>query len=532
VKLHVDPPVLFSLRHKIYYCFAGLPEGLSRTMEFMHWRTAAWITSGVTTIVVIMSVVVFCVESLPQYHEGDGSGLRIVDYISMVWFTLDWMARMLTCPSKIFFFTQPMTYVDLLSTIPYYIDAFLQNTAATRLLIVVRLLRLTRVFRVLQLSRHNVGMRAAYGAFVMSRSGLVLFAFLLSTALFIGSAVIYMSEQVSSQYDVTSQQWYYIDTGKVSPFQSIYDTMWLSIVTLTTVGYGDMVPHTRLGKAVTSLFMLSGPFVLAFPTLILSSNFQVCHRHLSAIERAGVVPARVNELNGLPEAIRENGDVLMFRTIGTTDEHEQPSTKNRDGITLSYSVSIGAPARNVTIQKGVAFYDPLFILRCKNPHGETEYGFESHTRVYFSIRDNFPSGMVATFYLLLHTSASQEAATVASYRYVRDHPGVTVTAVVPRPIRALRVGFVALHPILVEASMVCTNYHDPFGTIPIEILLPRPEALPVLLRYGSSCKFKFFAEYYDVSSDSKHVDLAKFHVVAVDGARCRSPVPCGGHTIA
>jgi len=83
---------------------------------------------------------------------------------------------------------------------------------------------------------------------------------------------MFYAEQTDMSFNTTYQTWFYSD-NTVAPFQSIVHTFWWCIVTITTVGYGDIFPHTPLGKIVAGFTMIFGIVMLAFPLTIISSNF-------------------------------------------------------------------------------------------------------------------------------------------------------------------------------------------------------------------------------------------------------------------
>ena len=171
-----------------------------------------------------------------------------------------------------------LNWVDLLSILPFYIGLILQNDdQATGGLVLLRFFRLLRILRVLKLSRRNVGLLAVFEALYESSEAIALLGFLVITALMVFSTLMFYAEQLGARFDDYSNQWIR-DDGSISPFQSIFHTMWWCIVTMTTVGYGDDVPVTVTGKLVGGATMIAGVFVLAFPTVILSTNFQEIHQ--------------------------------------------------------------------------------------------------------------------------------------------------------------------------------------------------------------------------------------------------------------
>lgn len=505
----------FSLRDKIYFLFNGVPNALRRAQELQLWLLPSTLVVNLTLSIVTLSCVSFCLESLPENYYADPApqSIQLISIISMVWLSFELLMRFFFCPDLVDLLLNPMTFVDIASNVPYYIE-FASGARVARILILFRLLRLTRVLRVLELSKHNVGMQAVWGSIRQSVSGLTLFMLLLTVILFVGSSMIYIAEQTQETFDEANNMFVYDNGNKRSPFQSIVHSLWYVITTITTVGYGDDVVRTPLGKAISSFLMLIGPFVIAFPTVILSANFEEVHRELIETENLGNEDVSAEESKRTREKKTAEFANVM-RQFVPKEMQEEMAKKNAmihkyvGRADLSYTISVGAPPRNIVIRDGVALYDPLLMLRCAHPDGEPEYGFQSSTGVMVTVRDNYPTGAIVKFHLLLHTMYTQEAAILAVHSYSKSHSEVTINSVAPRPIRILRVAMKSKHVHLAHAHIVCNKFRDPFGTIPIEVVLTKTEALPVLLRYSSSCCFHFKVEYHD-STTAETSELIKF----------------------
>lgn len=509
----------FSLQDKMFFLFSGVPNALRKSDELEAWLRPSSLISTFTLIIVTVSCISFCVESLPAFYNSDPTpaGIQTLSFLCMAWLTLELGMRMIFCRDIIELFKMPMTWVDVASNVPYYIE-LASGQRVARILILIRLLRLTRILRVFDLSKHNVGMQSVYGALVKSASALSLFLLLLTLILFIGSSLIYIAEMTEEDFDNASDTLYYVSTGKPSPFSSILETLWFVITTITTVGYGEVVVVTPAGRLVASLLMLVGPFVIAFPTVILSSNFQETHRELiEAIEQtnsSAVAEVSADESKRKNE-IKSAEFAAVMRQFVPKSMHDEMSKRDEllhqyaNRTDLTYTLSVGAPPRAIVIKDGVALYNPLLMVRCAYEDGEPEYGFQSNTGVLLSVRDNFPRGSVVRFKILLHTAFTQEAAIMAVHQYMKSHPGVSVSTVAPRPIRLLRVSMKSKHALLSHMQLVCTKFHDPFGTIPLEVVLGKPEALPVLLRYSSSCSFHFKCEFHDATVTDVEANLSQ-----------------------
>lgn len=499
----------FARRDKIYFLFSGVPNTLRAAQELQAWIAPSSLISNFTLFVVTVSCISFCVESLPVYNDQSSKPLFLLlsSYFCMIWLTFELVVRLLFCQDISVMMKMPFTWVDIVSNIPYYIE-LASGARIARILILIRLLRLTRILRVFDLSKHNVGMQSVWGSVVKSVNGLSLLMLLLTVILFVGSSIIYIAEMSEEDFDNSANLLYYVPSRKPSPFQSILHTLWYVITSITTTGYGDNVPITPAGYATASVMILIGPFVIAFPTVILSANFQETRRELlDAIEESQNTRTEMSAEESRRINEKKNAEfaaVMRQYVPKKVQDEKQHRTDLLDSVLgkadLTYSLTVGAPPRNIVIRDGVALYDPLLMMRCAYADGEPEYGFQSNTGVTVTVRDNFPTGSIVRFQVLLHTAFTQEAAIMAVHQHLKKCPSVVVSTVAPRPIRLLRVSMRSKHALLAHIHLVCTKYRDPYGTIPIEVVLPKPEALPVLLRYASSCSFHFAVEFHDSTS--------------------------------
>merc|ERR1711974_1555 len=142
---------------------------------------------------------------------------------------------------------------------------------------VVRAIRLVRLFRVLKLGRFTSTFDTVVKAFKYSFAAFVQLLLFLSIGLVLFSSLIFYAEQTESDFNEDTEEWIYNDNsndpGKISPFQSIPHSIWWSIVTMTTVGYGDTFPITPTGKLVAAFTMIFGLLLLAFPVGVSGTQF-------------------------------------------------------------------------------------------------------------------------------------------------------------------------------------------------------------------------------------------------------------------
>jgi hypothetical protein len=261
----------FDYRDLVFYLFDGFPRADLAGM-FPTWYEASLWAEKLNFFFVILSIVAIATETLPEYYNEDLQVFSVIENISIAYFSLDFAARIFCAPNLPRFLKSMLNWVDIVSILPFYIQLAVGDGVS-----MLRYFRLLRILRVLKLSRRNVGLMAVWEALRESSEAITLLGFLMMIALLLFSSLMFYAEQVGGSFDAATQTWMRSD-GKVSPFQSIFHAMWWCIVTMSTVGYGDEVPITVLGKLVGGATMICGVFVLAFPTVILSTNFQEIHQ--------------------------------------------------------------------------------------------------------------------------------------------------------------------------------------------------------------------------------------------------------------
>lgn len=198
---------------------------------------------------ILFSVVAVLLESVAGIRENYGSALRAFEWIITGLFTIEYVLRLVSVGKPIRYAVSFYGIVDLLAIAPTYLSLIIPGTHS---LIVIRAVRLLRVFRVLKLA-HFVGeaqvLKMALRA--SSRKILIFVGTVLTLVLIIG-ALMYLIE------------------GEINGFTSIPQGIYWAIVTMTTVGYGDVAPHTVLGKFLASVVMIIGYGIIAVPTGIVT----------------------------------------------------------------------------------------------------------------------------------------------------------------------------------------------------------------------------------------------------------------------
>lgn len=206
----------------------------------------------VLLFVILLSIVLVMLESVEDIGTTYYVWLDTLEWIITILFTLEYIARMVCVKRPTAYIFSFYGIVDLLSTIPKYLSIFLVGTHS---LIAIRALRLLRVFRILKLTRF-ISESTNFGrALKRSRVKIAVFlSFVLVLCVILGTIM------------------YLVEGDKDSGFTSIPRSVYWAIVTLTTVGYGDIAPTSALGQFIASLIMILGYGIIAIPTGIVTSE--------------------------------------------------------------------------------------------------------------------------------------------------------------------------------------------------------------------------------------------------------------------
>ncbi|MGH0158256.1 UNVERIFIED_CONTAM: hypothetical protein FKN15_048082 [Acipenser sinensis] len=238
----------------------------------------------VSVLVIVISIITFCLETLPEFRDERELSLSvsgtnttqalppsstsdpffIVETTCVIWFTFELTVRFFACPSKSAFSKNMMNIIDIMAIIPYFITLGTElaeqqgnNGQQALSLSILRVIRLVRVFRIFKLSRHSKGLQILGQTLKASMRELGLLIFFLFIGVILFSSAVYFAEADEPE----------------SHFSSIPDAFWWAVVTMTTVGYGDMRPITVGGKIVGSLCAIAGVLTIALPVPVIVSNF-------------------------------------------------------------------------------------------------------------------------------------------------------------------------------------------------------------------------------------------------------------------
>lgn len=198
---------------------------------------------------IVLSVITFSVETLPNLKPQTKAILNSIEVFCVVVFTLEYLARIFVSDRKLKFIFSFFGLIDLFAILPFYLSFGLDLRS-------LRVLRMFRLFRLLKLVRYNRAMRHFAKAMLLAKEQIILFMGVTLVLIYFAAIGIY----------------YFENEAQPEHFSSIFDSLWWSIVTLTTVGYGDVYPITVGGRVFTFFILLIGLGIVAIPTGIISSS--------------------------------------------------------------------------------------------------------------------------------------------------------------------------------------------------------------------------------------------------------------------
>ncbi|MCB2208889.1 MAG: ion transporter [Bacteroidetes bacterium] len=202
-------------------------------------------------IAILLSVVIVLLDSVASYHERLGKFFYILEWAFTIIFTIEYFLRLYTAHKPFKYIFSFYGIIDLLAILPSYLSVFL---VGSHYLVVIRILRLLRVFRVLKLARFVGAADTLQTALRNSRAKIIVFLEVVLTIVVIVGSMMYLIE------------------GPENGFNSIPKSIYWAIVTLTTVGYGDIAPNTPVGQILASFLMITGYAIIAVPTGIITTE--------------------------------------------------------------------------------------------------------------------------------------------------------------------------------------------------------------------------------------------------------------------
>ncbi|MEJ1967408.1 MAG: cyclic nucleotide-gated ion channel [Rhizomicrobium sp.] len=266
------------------------------------------IVETVLIALIILNVVAYTLQSIPQFERDHRTALSIIELVSLVVFTLEYLARLWTAPEdpaagergpvmgRLYYALTPLMVVDFIAVAPTFIAIFVP-------FLDLRVLRLVRLLRLLKIARYSPALSAL--ARVLSEERRALYGSLL---LFLCAMILFAAAMHAVE-------------GGVQPdkFGTIPKAMWWSVSTLTTVGYGDSVPHTPLGRLLAGFAMIVGLGLVALPVGIVATGFANSIHRRDFVVTFGML-ARVPLFEGFDaKTIGEIMDHLRAYTVSSGD---------------------------------------------------------------------------------------------------------------------------------------------------------------------------------------------------------------------
>lgn len=203
-------------------------------------------------ILIIFSVILVMLESIKDVDKDYHGTLLTLEWIVTIFFTLEYIARLISIKKPLKYVFSFYGIIDFLSTIPLYLSYIL---AGSQVLLAVRAFRLLRIFRILKLVKFIGEASQLQAALKASRTKIAVFIYV----------VLILSVMLGTLM--------YIVEGDEAGFTSIPRSIYWTIVTLTTVGYGDIAPQSNLGQFLATLIMILGYGIIAVPTGIVTAEF-------------------------------------------------------------------------------------------------------------------------------------------------------------------------------------------------------------------------------------------------------------------
>lgn len=284
----------------------------------------------VSVFFILLSIAVFCLESHIAFRVPRNASdpldinwttwekntksqpvkaLLILDYVSTAYFTLEFIVRLTACPSKKKFFRGILNWVDIFAVVPFYIEQAVvlarPEVQFTLYLQGFKALRMVRIFRIFKLTRHFSGLKILWHSIKASAKELLLLILFLLITVLIFACLVYYAESV--------------EEDDKNNFKNIPLGFWWALVTMTTLGYGDMYPKTGLGYVVGALCAVAGVLVLALPVPVIVNNFALYYSHAQAKMKLPKKTQRV---------LAAAHDDLKAPVLGTMEEEEEEEERD------------------------------------------------------------------------------------------------------------------------------------------------------------------------------------------------------------
>lgn len=201
-------------------------------------------------ILIVLSLINFSLQTLPNLSEKIIKYLDLIEFISVIIFTLEYLSRVIFSEKKVKFIFSFFGIIDFLAILPFYLSLGVDLRS-------IRAVRLFRLFRILKLLKYNNAINNLKRSFIEVKNELIIFSIATIFLLYFAAVGIYFFE----------------NEAQPETFSSIFHSLWWAVATLTTVGYGDVYPITLGGKIFSTIVVFIGLGLVAVPTGLIASSF-------------------------------------------------------------------------------------------------------------------------------------------------------------------------------------------------------------------------------------------------------------------
>lgn len=227
------------LRNKLYHIIFGTESRAGKLFDV------------VLIYAIVLSVLALMLDSVAGVSEQYGHVLVVVEWTFTILFTVEYLVRIYCSPRPWAYVTSFYGVIDLVSVLPTYLGLIMPGA---NYVLVVRLLRVLRIFRVLKLARYMSEANVLIRSMLQARRKILVFFFVVLVLSTVFGSIMYMVE------------------GPENGFTSVPTSIYWTVVTITTVGYGDITPKTAVGQIVATAAMLTGYSIIAIPTGIVTAE--------------------------------------------------------------------------------------------------------------------------------------------------------------------------------------------------------------------------------------------------------------------
>lgn len=250
--------------------------------------------------------------TLEKIKTGPHEAFFFIECVCNAWFSFEITVRLVVSPNKMEFIKVPVNIIDFIATLSFYTDLLLQELAHDlEHSDIFEFFSIIRILRLFKLTRHSPGLRILIHTFKASAKELTLLVFFLVLGIVIFASLVYYAERLQNN-------------NPRNDFTSIPEGLWWAIVTMTTVGYGDMVPRSYAGMFVGALCALAGVLTIALPVPVIVSNFAMFYSHTQARSKLPKRRRRVLPVEQ-PRRCRQRGEPGFHHRRMNAIKHHHPA---------------------------------------------------------------------------------------------------------------------------------------------------------------------------------------------------------------